>query len=44
MEEDDWPDSDDHMGTVTIYRWQVPPGDDYKLFAANYMRVFADID
>jgi len=44
MEEDDWPDSDDHMGTVTIYRYQVPPGDDHKLFAANYMRVFADID
>jgi hypothetical protein len=44
MEEDDWPDSDDYMGTVTIYRYQVPPGDDHKLFAAKYMRVFADID
>jgi hypothetical protein len=43
-EDDSWPDGDDHMGTLNIYRHEVPACGDYRDFAAKYMRVFADID
>jgi len=44
FKEEDWPDGDDHMGTLYIYRNQLGLCSDYRYYANHYMRVFADLD